>query len=297
MPVAAAIYGRDVLGTLHERMGGDAQMLGTGIDGSYEGSPDGVWSRLIGHWGHRDGHPLGIYGGGPEFDYAFGAAQLGFDLYRREGQDGSRENAGIYAAFGHGELDVTHNLLGRTFKGGEDEFDAGSIGGYWTHFGPGDWYVDGVVQATWYDASMTGARGLRDGKTDGWGLAASLEGGYPVDLGAGWLIEPQAQLVYQTFGFADFNDGAADVRYSDLRFARRPHRRPARPQLGARPGVAGRWRQRRSAGAARLGMAARGCLARVYRPADDRVFIGKRIRPLHGRPDRQLGQGGARRHL
>ena len=90
-----------------------------------------------------------------------------------------------------------------------------SVGGYWTHFGPSDWYLDGVLQATWYDVTMTGRRGLRDGETDGWGLAASLEGGYPFDLGDGWLIEPQAQLIYQAIDLADFNDGAADVRYSD----------------------------------------------------------------------------------
>ena len=112
-----------------------------------------MWGRLIGLCGHRDGEPLGIYGGGPSFDYDFGALQVGADLYRRESQDGSRDNAGLYAAFGHGEVDVTHNLLGLTFKGGEDEFDAYSVGGYWTHFGPNDWYLDGVLQATWYDAT------------------------------------------------------------------------------------------------------------------------------------------------
>ena len=88
-----------------------------------------------------------------------------------------------------------------------------------THFGPSGWYLDGVVQGTWYDTNMTAGRsvfGLRAGETDGWGLAASLEGGYPFELGDGWQLEPQAQLVYQTFDFAGFNDGAADVRYSDL---------------------------------------------------------------------------------
>ena len=217
MPVAAAIYGLSIIDTLRERTGGDVRSLGPGSDGSYDGTPDGVWGRLIGHWGHRDGP--GIYAGAPSFDYGFGAAQLGLDLYRQEYQDGSRDNAGLYAAFGHGEVDVDHNLLGFSFKGGEDKFNAWSLGGYWTHFGPSGWYLDGVVQGTWYDTNMTAGRGvfgLRDGETDGWGVAASLEGGYPFELGDGWQLEPQAQLVYQTFDFAGFNDGAADVRYSDL---------------------------------------------------------------------------------
>jgi outer membrane autotransporter protein len=213
MPAAAAIYGRDIIDTLHERMGGDAQRLGPGENGTYDGTPDGVWGRLIGQWGRRDGP--GIYIGGPTFDFGFGALQAGADLYRTERSDGSRDNAGLYAAFGHGQVDVEHNLLGLTFKAGTDDFDAASVGGYWTHFGPSDWYLDGVLQATWYQAKMGGNRGLRDGETDGWGLAASLEGGYPFHLKAGWVLEPQAQLVYQAIDLGSFNDGVSDVRYSD----------------------------------------------------------------------------------
>ena len=75
---------------------------------------DGVWGRVIGHYGHRDGDPIGIYGsGGPEFDYRFGALQTGLDFYRNENQDGTIDHAGMYFAFGHGEVDVQHNLLDR----------------------------------------------------------------------------------------------------------------------------------------------------------------------------------------
>jgi outer membrane autotransporter protein len=206
MPVMAAIYGRHLIDTLHERVGDEHLSEAANL----------AWGRIIGFYGHRDGHPLGIYGGGPEFSYGFGALQAGLDVYARERANGGLDRAGLYAAFGHGQGDATHNLLGSTIEGGEDTFDAVSLAGYWTHFGAGGWYLDGVVQGTWYDTTMTGDRGLRAGETDGWGLAASIEGGYPFDLGDGWRIEPQAQLVYQTLDFADFNDGAADVRYSDL---------------------------------------------------------------------------------
>ena len=116
----AALYGREIIDTLHERMGGDAQLLGPANEGA---APDGAWGRLLGHWGHRDGDAAGILGGGgPEFDYNFGALQAGLDLYRRDSSDGQRDNAGIYLAIGQGSADVEHNLLGRTFKGGEDDF-------------------------------------------------------------------------------------------------------------------------------------------------------------------------------
>ena len=212
MPVLAPIYGRQIIGTLHERMGGDAQLLGPGRQDIL----DGAWGRIIGYRGNRDGDPIGIYGRrGPAFDYDFGAIQTGLDLYRNEYANGQRDNAGLYVAVGRATADVEHSLLGRTFKGGEDKFNAVTVGGYWTRFGESNWYLDGVLQGTWYDMDMTAARGLRDGDTNGFGLAASLEGGYPFHLGNGWLLEPQAQLVYQALNIDDFNDGAADVSYSD----------------------------------------------------------------------------------
>ena len=119
MPAAAMLYGLDFIETLHERMGGDAQRLGAGDNGTYNGTPDGAWGRLFGHWGHRDGP--GIYSGGPSFDYGLGGLQFGFDLYRDEDQNGSRNNAGLYGAFGHAEVDVEHNLLGLTLKGGDGQ--------------------------------------------------------------------------------------------------------------------------------------------------------------------------------
>ena len=213
MPVMAAIYGRKIIDTLHERMGGDAQLFGPGK----ADLPDAAWGRVIGYWGHRDGDSGGILGGGgPSFDYDFGALQTGLDLYRNEYANGQRDNAGLYFALGRAHADVDHTLLGRTFNGGKDSFDAVSVGGYWTRFGQNNWYLDGVVQGTWYeDIDMTGRRGLRDGRTNGFGFAASLEGGYPFDLGNDWLLEPQAQLVYQALNINDFNDGASDVHYSD----------------------------------------------------------------------------------
>ena len=98
------------------------------------------------------------------------------DFYATENANGSRDHAGMYFAAGHGEVDVTHNLLGRTFNGGTNDFDAFSVGGYWTHFGGDpDWYLDGVVQATWYDVTAQSRRGLaaRLSRPGRFGLRAS----------------------------------------------------------------------------------------------------------------------------
>lgn len=93
--------------------------------------------------------------------------------------------------------------------------DGYSLGAYWTHFGPSGWYLDGVIQGTWYDAEADSNRLIKL-KREAPGYAASLEGGYPIALGNGWIIEPQAQLMYQTIPTGSRSDGAALVRFSDV---------------------------------------------------------------------------------
>ncbi len=52
--------------------------------------------------------------------------------------------------------------------------------------------------------------------TNGWGFAGSLEAGYPIKLGRGFIIEPQAQIVYQNVSLSDGNDTAATVQFRNI---------------------------------------------------------------------------------
>ena len=170
------------------------------------------WARIIGAHGNQDGGPWGVYRNGPNFDYDIYALQAGIDLYRAVNADGSRDHAGVYAAVGRIQGDVRH------FNGihaGTNTIDAYSVGAYWTHFGASGWYIDGVVQGTWFDAEADSRRLIKL-KRDGFGFAASIEGGYPVALGGGWIVEPQAQLIYQTLTQKSGHDGVALVRFSDV---------------------------------------------------------------------------------
>ncbi len=218
IPSMAAIYGRHIIDTLHERVGEEEQLKGRTDIGEDENF-NGFWMRGIGHWGHRDGDARGIYDGAPEYDYRFGALQGGMDFYREE-KDDVTDHAGMYLAYGRGRMDVTQNLLTSKRDAGRNDFNAFSVGGYWTRFGENGWYLDGVLQATWYGMTTKSNRatefGFPDQDVDGFGFAASIEGGYPFDLGNGWQLEPQAQLVWQNIDFDDFNDGAADIRYDNL---------------------------------------------------------------------------------
>ena len=61
---------------------------------------------------------------------------------------------------------------------GSMNLNSWSAGGYWTHTGPGGWYLDAVLQGTWYYGSASTQFARLN--TDGTGLyPAPLEGGYP----------------------------------------------------------------------------------------------------------------------
>ena len=95
--------------------------------------------------------------------------------------------------------------------------NAYSGGGYWTHYGPEGWYLDGVLQGTGYVGSATAQfpnLGLSTSlPTGGYGFIASLEGGYPIPLalGSNFILEPQGQIIWQHVSLDRANDGLSTV--------------------------------------------------------------------------------------
>ncbi|WP_244421444.1 autotransporter outer membrane beta-barrel domain-containing protein [Allomesorhizobium alhagi] len=212
IPSLALDYGNALLDSLDERMGGERSFQRFDPAGQVGDANRLAWGRIIGMTGSRDGGELGIYGdGGPSYDYDIFAIQTGMDIYRAEHTDGSFDNAGVYFAYGHTSADVTH--FDKT-DAGSDRLNGWTVGGYWTHFGATGWYLDGVVQGTWYDIEASGR--LPGMETDGFGLGALLEGGYPFYLGDGVVLEPQAQLTYQTIDLDDAHDVGAQIRFDDV---------------------------------------------------------------------------------
>lgn len=211
IPSAALQFGRTLIDSFHERAGDQAMLRGR-TDLASRAGPGGAWGRLIGMRGSRDGAANGIYGNGPSYDYSFTGGQVGLDLWRRAGETGHRDTAGAYAAIGRASVDVT-NFDGQ--GAGKDTLDGYTFGGYWTHYGPGDWYVDGVLQYTWYDVQANGNRGLPELSTNGFAIATAAEGGLPVRIGTDWVVEPQAQMVYQWVNLHDATDAGARIAFSD----------------------------------------------------------------------------------
>ncbi|SUA92996.1 AIDA-I autotransporter precursor [Pandoraea pulmonicola] len=193
IPAIARQMGLSTLGTLHERVGDEENLRGLSEPRTYA---NGAWGRVFGQrvsnrWnGTVDASATGNLVG----------FQTGFDIFRRTTDSGHRDHAGVYLAYAdynspsvRGFALGTQNLtVGRLLMNGP------SVGGYWTHFGPSGWYLDAVLQGSWYDAKATSLYGAGI-STHATAYAGSLEAGYPIHFGEEneWLIEPQAQIIYQ----------------------------------------------------------------------------------------------------
>ena len=151
-----------------------------------------------------------------------GGFQGGIDLLRGPLIPGGYDRAGLYGAYGDVNADVTGLVTNSAATAyvlthtGSMNLDAWSAGGYWTHVGPGGWYLDAVLQGTWYYGSASTQFAKLN--TDGTGFIGSLEGGYPYawsQLGPGFVIEPQGQILWQKVSFRHDYDGLGDVALGD----------------------------------------------------------------------------------
>ncbi|WP_421567192.1 autotransporter outer membrane beta-barrel domain-containing protein [Stenotrophomonas sp. PD6] len=209
LPSVALNYGTSLIGTLHERVGEQEQLREPAPTTGWGGH--GAWVRVLGQDGEWNAGRGGIYADGPTFDDDMFAVQAGTDLYRGGTDAGRRDFAGVTASTGRGHASV------RNFDdthAGTDRFDAVSLGAFWTTYAANNAYLDAVLQATWYDAKARSDHGaVLD--TDGFGIALSLEGGYPFQLDSGWSLTPQAQMIYQSLRMDDAGDAVSSVHFDD----------------------------------------------------------------------------------
>ena len=234
-PIARQL-GMTTLGTLHERIGDTSLNANTGTPCPADGDTrDGIrrkapvkaptdclnagwgpsaWGRVLGQ--QIDNHYRAF--ADPRASGQLLGFQSGIDLWRGEWMPGHRDAAGIYVGYANANVDVSGLVTNEAATGyvlrktGGLNLDAWSGGAYWTHYGPGDWYLDAVAQATHYEgAASTQFARLA---TTGFGFVSSLETGYPIRLpmfGPGFVLEPQAQIVWQHVSFDDANDGLGEV--------------------------------------------------------------------------------------
>jgi outer membrane autotransporter protein len=205
------------LGTLHERTGDTSLVANRATPCAAKAPVDcgnAVWGRVLRQ--QIDNRYRAF--ADPRASGQLLGFQSGLDLWRGEWLPGHRDAAGIYVGYANANVDVSGRVTNEAATGyvlrntGGLNLDAWSGGAYWTHYGPGDWYLDAVAQATRYEgAASTQFARLA---TSGFGFVSSLETGYPVPLpmfGQGFVLEPQAQIVWQQVSFDDANDGLGRV--------------------------------------------------------------------------------------
>ena len=159
IPSMALLYGRNLLDTLHERIGEEE-------DQRFRANPENAklgWGRISGSAACSRAKVLVCFVVRPArtFPIVSSALQAGMDVYRHERPDGSRDHAG--ALF----CDRRRSGPGHPlhWQEGDSNFAAYSLGGYWTHFGSSGWYVDTILQGTFYDINSSANRGLPTFKT------------------------------------------------------------------------------------------------------------------------------------
>ncbi|WGD52346.1 autotransporter domain-containing protein [Bradyrhizobium sp. CB1650] len=214
------------LGTFHERQGDQRLLIGTG-------DFPAAWGRVFGQ--HTEQSWTGTVL--PSISGTVWGLQTGLDLFSRETPNGDRDRLGIF--YGHGGVngDVRGFAIGQlNSPAGTLTQQGDSLGGYWTHLGPTNWYLDAVVMNTWLTGNTRTFRGI-GAIDDGSILTASLESGYPLPLGASWTIEPQAQIIWQRTSLDSTQDLFSTINYgaSDVLTGRLGVRLQGALQVGATP--------------------------------------------------------------
>jgi len=223
-PALAHRMGLMMLGTYHERVGEDRpddwdtdalRTVSNGTDATGEPRKMLGWGRAFGETGSVGRHNSGSNFGsnGPSYDFTMGAIQAGADLIRKQHDNGRRDIAGLYVGMMTAHADVKQVYNGS--RAGSADMTGYSLAAYWTHKGVNDWYLDAVLQGTRYANAQAWSNRGQKIHPDGWGIAASLEGGYPVALGKGWALEPQAQIIYQWITLNNGSDSYGQVKFED----------------------------------------------------------------------------------
>lgn len=202
VPLVARQLVINSLGTFHDR-NGDQSLLVGGRDMS------AGWARVFG--GHTSQQWSGATA--PFIDGSFSGLQSGIELLGRESASGHRDRIGLLASYGRANGSVSGFSRGfQNMPVGSLSIDATSLGAYWTHVGPGGWYVDGTAAHVWYTGTPSSIQGLT-AATNGTGIIASIESGIPIALPANLTIEPQVQLIYQRLALDPSQDAVSHFDY------------------------------------------------------------------------------------
>lgn len=192
----------DFLGTYHRRMG-DQIVRDSAPDGF--SVPGRIWGRvLLDDHHYRQGGTVS-----PSVDGRTRGFQVGVDLFQFANGSG-RHDLGVYGGYTDGDATVNGFASGvQNLYVGKLKSKTTYAGLYWT-YSTDRFYVDTVVQRSWYGGHAQAVNGTR-ADIDGTGVLASVETGYTLPLSSVWSLEPQIQLIGQGVSLAPVAIPAANV--------------------------------------------------------------------------------------
>ncbi|KAF3996351.1 autotransporter domain-containing protein [Glaciimonas immobilis] len=190
-----------MLSTLHRRVGDENRQ--TAVD---DDSDTGWINANRRGWGRAVGGNINMVQAGEASVNShanMGGFQSGVDIY-------AGHNWGIGAYVGALELDgsVNGNVGGAFGSAGRMRSDSKFIGAYGTYLDDG-FYTDLVFQYGIHRLSVTAP--ATQSNSDGFSTMASIEIGKSFPLGHGWMLEPQAQLIYNSIKLDSVNISGTTV--------------------------------------------------------------------------------------
>ncbi|PMZ77522.1 autotransporter family protein [Pseudomonas sp. FW305-70] len=202
VPPAAAQLTLTALGTFHDRQGDQRLLTETGA--------------LSAGWGRVYGKNLDQTWAGtvtPRLDGSLNGFQVGNDLFSSQLAGGQTQRSGFF--IGHSRLQGDVDGFNQGFEGkrsGNVELKGDSLGAYWTLTDPAGAYFDAVAMHTWLNGDNRSESGLKI-DNDGHVTTLSAEVGYPITVAGNWVVEPQAQAVYQKVKLDSQDDGISHVSF------------------------------------------------------------------------------------
>jgi len=188
--------------TLQQRVGNRGWMSNGVAGAATDGTPSiyGAWGRIEGT--HTASDPARSKSHAHR-DTDLWKLQTGFDFGLHQGVDGSQLIGGVNISYGTALADIAS----RYGRGKIDATGAG-IGATLTWYGANGFYVDGQAQVMWFSSDITSTtEGRKDVKgNDGQGYVLSAETDNRYELGNGFSLTPQVQLVYAKVDFDSFTD-------------------------------------------------------------------------------------------